>query len=167
MSVSNQNEITLLDLVKSSTRKSHPKFMVLCGAVILLYFFIAAKLFVPGLQKRGLKQFHLANNSFAEWAVMQPIPAMYNYGNQIWIGNRPYLTESADVMVRPSKYFHTWLNHYPLRLATFTWYRSKFLEDEEYSYITLKSSYRGQELVSHYYLDVQNQHIELQKVTGQ
>ena len=99
-----------------------------------------------------------------EWAVNQPIPAMYNFANEIWIGNRP--KNAVEGLPAPAKfkYGYIWINHYPLRVITFTSYRWMTLKDKDYKYISLRSKYKNSFVETCYYLNVKDGRIYMERV---
>ena len=137
---------------------------LLAGVLVAGYIYVALKAFVPAVQQRGIDQFHLTHSSFPEWALLQPIPAMYNYANELWIGNRPYIERNAVRADKSTDHHYTYINHYPLRIISFSWYRSKFLTDTNFDYITLKSTYQNTSQVTHYRISDRSGAIYLEQI---
>ncbi|MCA9393428.1 MAG: hypothetical protein KC900_04420 [Candidatus Omnitrophica bacterium] len=122
------------------------------------------KLWIPAWQRRGLAQFHLTVNSYPEWLLLQPVPAMYNYGNEIWIGDRPRRGVPGHPTAPKYREYYTWLNHYPLRIVSFSWTRDVIVREKGYKYITLHSGYRGSGLETGYFLRVADGQIFMERI---
>ena len=94
-----------------------------------------------------MHRFHLRSSSFWVWAVQQPIPAMYNFANRFEVQQYPPDFISADflnpLMVEPERRY---LNHFPARVLTFANTRYIYLRDGQDRWVTIESSYRGQQL---------------------
>lgn len=144
--------------------RKYPSACSFITVVFLLYVYISLKLFAPDLRERAISQFHLTCPTFIEWAVNQPIPAMYNFANEIWIGSRPKNVTKEFPAGSRFKHYYTWVNHYPLRVITFSWYRSMILTDVDYKYISLRSAYRGTFLETCYYLNVKDGQVYMERV---
>ena len=83
------SRFTFKSLFKQAHWRQSPGACFFMSCLILLYVGIILKLFIPQWRERGMAQFHLTVDSYANWFLLQPIPAMYNYGNEIWIGDLP------------------------------------------------------------------------------
>lgn len=158
------SRFTWFSIFKQAHWRQTPGACFFLSFLAVLYVFIGLKLIVPGLAERGIKQFHLTVESYPEWFLMQPIPAMYNFGNEIWIGNSPHKPLPVIVRGKKKKHFHTWVNHYPLRVVTFNWTRPIIVREKGNKYITLKSHYRGQEVETVYFLKIDDGEIYMKKV---
>lgn len=144
--------------------RSCPSAFLFAAVLVIAYFFVGLKLFVPVVQERGIQQFHLTHSSFPEWMLLQPIPAMYNYANELWIGNRPYVEVDQERKQNATNHHYTYINHYPLRIISFSWYRSKFLSDTNFDYITLKSTYQNVSQLTNYRISDRDGSIYLERI---
>ena len=95
------------------------------------YLWVLLTPIVPAVSEAGMKRFNLSSNSYAAWALQQPVPSMYNFSNEVCFGPETLLPRLGMIQ----------LNHYPPRAFT-------FLDREEFDEalpIVLKgrSSYQG------------------------
>jgi hypothetical protein len=127
------------------------RFLTLCFYILIAGFwmFLLSANMVTHVQRALMKKMHLKTESFVLWSVLQAVPSMYNFSNELWI--------SADPNTLPgfsdNKMTHLWVNHYPLREITFTLYRDQlFLNYNKPLYIYLQSTYRGADEKSAYRL---------------
>ena len=123
-------------------------------AIFLVSLFLISMPFCPWSQRQIMEKFHLKNGSFGEWALFQFVPSMYNFVNETWVSQRPFANDFDDDWNknRPDA-IHYWLNHYPLRYATFSSdMRSKYLGIGQPTYLYIRSRYRGNDFISVYEL---------------
>lgn len=107
-------------------------FLGVAAALLLIMFFS------PRVQIMMMKKMHLRNDSFLQWALLQPVPSMYNFNNTIRI--------DPDGLVGQ-------MNHFPLRAITYRpMVRKSLAESGRRFFVTVKSTYRGAELVSQFEL---------------
>ena len=98
-----------------------------------------------------MEKFHLRNDSFAGWATAQFIPSMYNFANEAWVSPTPFVGD-FDADNRPDT-VHYWINHYPLRYASFSnEMRVNYKTFNQPVYFLVSSRYRGHALISVYKL---------------
>ncbi|MGE3980398.1 MAG: hypothetical protein AB7F70_03110 [Candidatus Omnitrophota bacterium] len=159
-----KDAFSVLSVVSPSRWKQYPGTCLFISILLLIYLYIGFKLISPGLRERSLAQFHLTCPTFIGWALNQPIPAMYNFANEIWIGNRPKNATKEFPVGTSFKHYYTWLNHYPLRVITFSWYRSMILKDVDYKFISLRSTYRNTFVETCYYLNVKDGRVYMERV---
>lgn len=151
-------------IFKQAHWRTSPGACFFLVVLMLLYGAIIAKLFIPAWGRRGMQQFHLTVDSYPEWFLLQPLPAMYNYGNEIWIGDRPRRSVPGHPTAAKFREYHTWANHYPLRMVTFNWTRDYIVRDKGYKYVTLRSHYRGQHIETAYFLNVVDGEIYMERI---
>ena len=124
----------------------------------------------PAISQSLMNRFHLRTNTFAGWAVQQPIPAMYSFHNTTEIRNLPLdafesglldpilfdpLAIPGDVNRGASRIGvlgGRTLNHFPAREITFANSRDRYLRDPATKWFVLESTYRGRTLRSVYEL---------------
>lgn len=155
---------SVFSILKSSQWKKHPGTCFFISVLIFLYIYIGLKLVSPRLQRRSIAQFHLTSSSFLGWAVTQPVPSMYNFANEVWIGNRPKNAAQEFPATGPVKHYYTWLNHYPLRIVTFNWHRSMIFTDKDYKYISLRTTYQNTFVETCYYLNAKEGRVFMERV---
>jgi hypothetical protein len=79
--------------------------------------------------------------------ALQTIPSMYNFANEVWVSSKP----QKFLDIEKNNVSHVWMNHYPLRLLTFTLQRDQFfLKYNGPLYIYVRSQYRETLLESSY-----------------
>ena len=139
-------------------------YALLIGAAMLLF----SKCIFPASTKTFSRQFHLNSSSYTEWALLQTLPAMYNFSNEFWYTPYPYDEETMDDIeagaldeIRHDAPFsiieHYYINHYPLRLLTFNLNRRFFApEDEEILAVYVRSNYQGISTLSAYEVHLEN-----------
>ena len=115
-------------------------------AIVLLLIVIAVWLLlmplVPAIASATLHRFHLRSESFALWAIQQPIPSMYNFANRFEV--REFPPGLVDPILDDTE--KRYINHFPLRVLTFANTRYRFLSEGEDRWVTVDSTYRGQTL---------------------
>ncbi len=124
-------------------------------SAVLLFAIVATSIWIvlnplsQTVREVSLQRFHLANRGFAQWAILQPVPTMYNFENRYWVSERPL---SEIELARPienviNQDFRTrQANHFPARLFTFGDSRKFYLENRGRHFLYLSSRYRGNEL---------------------
>ena len=107
---------------------------LLLVVMLTVFSYLILLPFCPSFQRFALKRFHLSLDSFALWAIAQPIPAMYSFENRYWIqtGDSPIDLKRLDprqlvdrktfygpLCSKPVEGVVTGLiNHYPGKLFT-------------------------------------------------
>lgn len=155
---------SVFSILNSYQWKQYPSTCLFVLILLVMYGYVGFKLVSPESRKSSIAQFHLTRPSFLTWAVNQPVPAMYNFANEIWIGNRPKNTTPEFPQGTPFTYYYTWVNHYPLRVVTFSWYRSMIHTDKDYKYISLRTTYRDTFVETCYYLNVRDGRVYMERV---
>ena len=123
-------------------------FRVVISLVIVVAIWLLLTPFVPPVAMSTMKRFHLRSDSFATWAIQQPIPAMYNFAN---------LSSTRDTplgMIQPvfeDEVQQRYVNHFPTRLMTFADGRYRMLNFGKPHWLELKTSYRGQTIETTYF----------------
>lgn len=94
---------------------------LLGGAVFLLVLAAGAAavsiLFSQAMKKAALKRFHLASDTYLQWAVHQAVPAMYNFENRVKFSN--VIDQSGKFDSGEESYISDAVNHFPARFITF------------------------------------------------
>lgn len=81
-------------------------------------------LFSQTMKEAALKRFHLASDTFPQWAIHQVVPAMYNFENRIKFSN--VIDKSGHFDSQEKSYISDTLNHFPARFITFGAHRYVF-----------------------------------------
>jgi hypothetical protein len=124
------------------------------AAFYLLIMAAAVFIAVMGISANGqtliMKKFHLRGISYPHWAVLQFVPSMYHFSNELWISRQP-LTEQAIAgsAALPAETLHLWVNHFPLNFVYFSLTHRTFF-DKGYRYVALRSVYRDHQLITVY-----------------
>ncbi len=74
-------------------------------------------LFSQAMKEAALKRFHLASDTYPQWAVHQAVPAMYNFENRIKFSN--VIDKSGNYDSDEESYISAAVNHFPARFITF------------------------------------------------
>jgi len=161
-----KNTLARLPLVKalqSLSKTSAPGTKFLYGVMAGICLFLFTLPWVPRTQDAMVAKFHLRSASFFQWAALQLIPSMYNFGNEIWISYQP-LTAAVLEGKEPLSggAFHGWVNHHPLRLISFSVHRKNFSTGTYYVY--LRSGYRGRNFYSTFILKGNPQGLRLERL---
>ena len=126
---------------------------VLYGFVVMALTLQSFKLVVPRFFLKGQL---LANDTFMEWSIIQILPSMYNYSNAFWISDFSYQQEEFND-IKDGLYDHNKIqvNHYPLKIISFTNSREHFFSTHPKSFY-VKSSFRGISLMRAYESHISN-----------
>lgn len=103
------------------------------------------------VQDKALERFHLASRSFTEWAMLQSVPAMYNFANHYCWSSRPRGCETSGPAIVPQEWRveeTAAVNHFPVRLVTFADNRVRLLRGAEEYRLVVRSEYRGRSMTS-------------------
>lgn len=112
-------------------------FRLLLGAQILVVLAILAMGLSSRLQSKWMDNMHLTNSSFPEWALLQIVPKMYNFENDVLIT----AFDPQDELLFDSR-FH--VNHYPPSLLSFSIYPTITRIQGIRFHLTARSLYRDQ-----------------------
>ncbi|TWU65201.1 MULTISPECIES: hypothetical protein [Crateriforma] len=125
--------------------RDDPLLAAIVGLIVAITLWLALFPFVPAVTRATMDRFHLRTESFALWAIQQPIPAMYSFRNRYAVirhqDGKRQISEQATI------------NHFPLRSVTFANGRYRNLKDRQDCQIELESSYRGHRLRTVYQVD--------------
>jgi hypothetical protein len=132
----------LIESLRRLRPRREPGAAALYGLIAAVALFLACLPFLHAAQDAQVRKFHLASESFPEWAALQIVPAMYNFQNG--------LDQSFDAMclnpwLHPgASAFHTSTNHYPLHIMTYALNRKRLIVPAPF-YAYLRSKYGGRE----------------------
>ena len=115
-------------------------FKVIVGMIVCIVIWLLLTPFVPSVARSTLNRFHLKSSSFAWFAIQQPIPAMYNFANEVIVHPSPDEMIGGILDEGESRY----INHFPLRKVTFANGRYNMQHRGWRQSLTLWSHYRGQ-----------------------
>ncbi len=101
----------------------------LMGLLVATAVAAVSILFSQSMKEAALKRFHLASDSFPQWAVHQMVPSMYNFENRIKFSN--VIDAEGKFDATEDSYFEDTLNHFPARFITFGDQRHVFSQDRE------------------------------------
>lgn len=126
-------------------------FYALLGVVAAV---LAAVPFSPAVQRMIMAKFHWRGPSFAQWALLQFVPSMYNFSNEIWVTQDPVDVVTAADTPPASALLYQRVNHFPLRMITFRpEVRESFAQSGQHFNVVLRSRYRDTTLISVYEMD--------------
>ncbi len=130
----------------SSPRRDYA-FIAIVALVLLNAAWLLLMPVVPAIASTTLHRFHLRSRSFPLWAIQQPIPAMYNFGNRFEVRKVPpdfispgFLEPIIDTNRK------RYINHFPTRIFTFANTRYRYLADGQDRWLIIDSTYRGQSI---------------------
>lgn len=124
----------------------------LLATIAVIAGWLIAMPFSRSVQHATINRFHLTSGSFAQWAIQQPIPPMYNLENQYWYSPRP-LTLEELTNPPPSGVKSGTVNHFPARMITCASGRLLMLENQRDCWFYLKSRYQQSERITTYRLE--------------
>ena len=103
--------------------------LALFGLLILVGVSAVSILFSQTMKEAALKRFHLASDSFPNWAAHQIVPAMYNFENRIKFSN--VINDQGRFDPSEDSYLESAVNHFPARFITFGDQRPVFSNDKD------------------------------------
>lgn len=116
-------------------------------AVLLFVFVLIAGVgFSPALQTMAMRKFHYVPQPFAQWALCQFFPSMYNFHNEVLISKHVLPSDYRGPLTDTVRFA---VNHYPLRMFYFVVSRAQIANHASF-YIYTRTVYRRQEIVSSY-----------------
>jgi len=125
-------------------------FRALC-ALLLVYALVPLAVAVdPRVARLFMERFHLRTESFALWALTQPVPWMYNFESRALITPRPL---SEEELAAPEGMRWYAVNHQPTSVMTFVENRAAAYPAGT-SLVYLETRYRDQQIRSLYMLTV-------------
>ncbi len=102
---------------------------------------------VTAIASATLNRFHLRSSSFVTWAIQFPIPSMYNFANRFRVTDvPPGLIDPILENPLADDLANRYINHFPSRVFTFADLRHLYLKDGRDRWLTIQSSYRGQQV---------------------
>jgi len=119
-------------------------FYAILGLIIVTALWLLAMPWNRDIQRSTLNRFQFQTRSYWAWAAQQPIPSMYNFHNRFEVRRTQSVTDRDAVWERGT------INHFPLRMITFGDNRGYFLKGEDGCVIDAWSSYRGEQLHTHW-----------------
>ena len=136
---------------RQRTRKDVPTLLFV--AVLVLSAVVITLL---PLSRNGretlLRSQHLRLKPFTAWAVLQWLPSMYSYANQVCTSpNWPEPAATSHQGSPPDGVQKRWVNHYPAQAITFSVVRAKLLRQLRGNtlHFYLRSRYRETHIDSH------------------
>ena len=124
------------------------------SAIVLLIGAIAVWLvltpLVPGVAMSSMHRFHIRSSSFGWWAAQAPVPSMYNFCNSYRASHIPEGLIDPLFEEDEEEEFRI-VNHFPTRVITFADGRYRYMRKGTDCWFTIKTSYRGQTLVSKFH----------------
>lgn len=118
--------------------------VALIGGAVLFQLLIPVSSTVARV---AMARFHLRSSSVVLWRLMQIVPSMYNFENRIWITEAPLLDEALGDSPSTTGFY---INHYPTRIMTYGDQRRLLGSLEKPLFVTLRSRYQGQDLVTRF-----------------
>ena len=138
----------------------------LLGLVLTIVAWIISILFSSTTRQNAMQRFQLASPNFLGWAAMAPVPAMYNFENQIQFGNE-LIGGEAPFDEEDESWFSKSVNHFPARRITFGNLRKKQFGEINHGTFRMVSSYRGQRLISTWKIETQDGVLWVRRVAQQ
>jgi hypothetical protein len=135
------DKVPLLSVIRQFSKESSSStkvfYIFLAGMAALLI----ALPFSPGVRRTLMEKFHWRGESFIRWGVLQFIPSMYNFSNEIQV--------EPGHLVRQ-------VNHFPLRVITFNPQVRQYLALSGQTFdVTLRSRFQGTTVETFYKLESQ------------
>lgn len=160
------NHIALVRYFRQAVNSKDIPTVSFYSIIMLISFFLISLPFCPWSQQQIMEKFHLRSSSFFKWSALQFVPSMYNFANEFWLTPTPL---SKDILEKreeaPQTSRHMWVNHYPLRLMTFSLtQRRKLFQSKGTHLIYLKSSFRDNTMISAYKIESMRGQIHIQRL---
>lgn len=137
------------------------------SVIVLVLMFLFALFFSLNIQRLIMAKFHWRAKSFAVWSLLQFIPSMYSFSNEIVVTQTP-ITQPLELAAfdQSQAQLYRRVNHFPLRVITFSpQVREFFAESRQDYYVYLRSRYRGVVLTTVYELESNGLELRLTNVT--
>jgi hypothetical protein len=124
-------------------------------ALFAVAVWLLAMPWLPVIARCTMQRFHLQTESFAAWAIQQPIPPMYSFANTTEVRSLPPVSQEtgSPIEAGPAVLAGRMINHFPTREFTFANARVRYLQADASRWFVLRSKYRGQSIQSVYRLD--------------
>lgn len=123
--------------------------LVFLGLMIVVGAAAVSILFSRAMKEAALKRFHLASDSYPQWAAHQMVPAMYNFENRIKFSNK--IDRDGRFDTSDASYIEHAINHFPARFITFG-DRRHFLSKGREGMFEMESVFGDTALVSRWVL---------------
>jgi len=115
--------------------------------LIINTLFLASLPVCPWARRAIMEKFHLKSPSIFQFSLLQFVPSMYSFANEFLVSTQ----RIPGGLGEATKARHAWVNHYPLRYATFGMnIRQPYFQDGLPRYYYARSRYRGEEMDSLY-----------------
>jgi hypothetical protein len=101
---------------------------------------------VSFVQTAALNRYHLQTSTFLAWALQAPVPAMYNFRNHFTLQSQRWDRPALGQLTNGT------LNHFPVRLWTFSEGRASLYEERARLELVVSSEYRGRKLTTRWHL---------------
>ena len=119
----------------------------LLGLMLTIVAWIVSILFSSTTRQHAMQRFQLASPNFLGWAAMAPVPAMYNFENQIQFGNE-LIGGEAPFDEEDESWFSKSVNHFPARAITFGDFVTQFFGERRQGTFEMSTRFRETELIS-------------------
>jgi hypothetical protein len=120
--------------------------ILIVGIAFAIAIWIVSMIFSPFTREHSLRRFHLASPNFAGWAMMAPIPSMYNFENRIQFTNE--MVGDDEFNIEHESWFKFYLNHFPARAMTFGDFAPTCFKTVRHGTFEMSSRYQTTELVT-------------------
>ena len=160
------NKSIVFTAIKQAFVQREVSAALLYSVIILVALFIITLPFSRQTQGLLFEKFQLKTRSFVQWSVLQVIPSMYSFANEVWKSPVPFSDQfDPDQIPANQPYQHYWINHYPLRYITFSLTnRQKYIHLNTPYYINIRSRYHNNQLVSSYRINPKANRLYIEKI---
>ncbi|QDT11117.1 hypothetical protein [Planctomycetes bacterium K23_9] len=124
-------------------------FVAIVFLVIAISTWLLLMPAVPAIAQTTINRFHFRTASFSQWAIQQPIPAMYNLANRFQVTQRS--ADGSDQVLASGM-----VNHFPARKITFANGRYRNLKTRCACDLQVTSSYRGLQQRTQFHIEPQS-----------
>ncbi len=136
------------DQTDAAPKRDHG-FIAILSLLVLVAAWLLLMPVVPSIASSTMHRFHLRTSSFAWWVAQFPIPPMYNFANRYETSDIPPGFVDPILESREKRY----INHFPARVLTFANGRYQHLHHGTDRWLTIESSYRGQQLKTRFHAE--------------
>lgn len=156
----------MVAVLKDLIRQKDVSTSVFYSLIFGISLFLAFLPFSRENQMLIMEKFHLRSPSFAQWSILQFVPSMYNFSNEVWLSPSPLSKTAVDGgEILPQGAQHFWMNHYPIRIIYFSLgHRRDLVKKGKPVYALVRSRFRGHELVTRYKIYLRGSEIHLVRV---
>ena len=157
------NRSPLIESLRLLSKHSDRSVAFFYAVSLFVFLLLAGINYSPFLQRMAMRKFHFVPQPFAQWAICQFFPSMYNFHNEILVSPRVLPSDYQGALT--GDLVRLTVNHYPLRMLYFVVPRAQiFLHAPFYAYV--RTVYRQQEIVSSYMVTASHQTIRLSLVNS-